>query len=172
MRSRSLFLMSFVGGVLLLRGPAHRLSPVSPAECAVERVVDGDTFYCRSGSKVRLIGIDTPERGQGDAGLRARQALSLLLPLGRKIRLETDVRPTDRYRRLLAYVWAGDTLVNEEMVRRGWAVLLTIPPNVKYAERLQRAQKEARADGAGLWAGGGFDCPPQAYRRRECVTPP
>ncbi len=51
MRSRSLFLLSLVGGVLFLPGPAHRLST---AECAVAKVVDGDTFYCRGGTKVRL----------------------------------------------------------------------------------------------------------------------
>jgi micrococcal nuclease len=82
------------------------------------------------------------------------------------------VAPTDRYGRVLAWVWIGGTLVNEAMVRRGWAGTYTVPPNVKYAQRLVRAQSEARASGAGLWARGGFDCPPRAFRRGECVSSP
>jgi micrococcal nuclease len=78
----------------------------------------------------------------------------------------------DRYGRMLAYVWTGATLVNEVMVRDGWAVLYTVPPNVKYAERLAQAQKEARAARAGLWSGRGFDCLPIDFRQRRCVIPP
>jgi len=140
--------------------------------CAVARVVDGDTFRCRDGRKVRLIGVDAPEQGQGEAGRLARQALLRYLPLGRVVRLERDVQAVDRYGRTLAFVWTGDTLVNQAMVREGWAVLYTVPPDVKYAERLLQAQKEARARRAGLWASGGFDCPPRDYRRDRCVTRP
>jgi micrococcal nuclease len=86
--------------------------------------------------------------------------------------LEADVAPTDRYGRQLAYVWVGTTFVNEAMVRDGWAVLYTVPPNVKYAPRLERAQKEARARGAGLWVERGFECPPSDFRRDRCVSPP
>lgn len=58
------------------------------------------------------------------------------------------------------------------MVRDGWAVRHTVRPNVKYVDRIEPAQKGARASGAGLWATGGFDCPPSAFRRRECVGSP
>jgi micrococcal nuclease len=58
------------------------------------------------------------------------------------------------------------------MVRDGWAVLYTVPPNVKYEERLRRAQNEARARGAGLWLDRGFDCLPVDFRRGECLSPP
>jgi micrococcal nuclease len=84
------------------------------------------------------------------------------------VRLERDVAPRDRYGRELAHVWSGSRLVNEALVLEGWAMLYTVPPNVKYAERLERAQKQARAAGAGLWASGGFGCAPAAYRRGEC----
>ena len=80
--------------------------------------------------------------------------------------------PTDRYGRVLAYVWAGSTLVNEAMVRGGWAMLYTVPPNVKYAERLRQAQNEARARRTGLWAERGFECQPQDFRRGKCVSSP
>jgi micrococcal nuclease len=143
-----------------------------PAGCVVSRVVDGDTFYCRDGQKVRLIGVDSPERGQRPFGGEARQGLLQLLPPGSAVLLQRDVTLTDRYGRVLAYVWAGPTLVNEAMVRNGWAVLYTVPPNVKYAKRLERAQKVARARGTGLWAQGGFDCLPSDFRRKRCLSPP
>ena len=136
--------------------------------CIVERVADGDSFTCRDRRRVRLIGIDTPELSQGEAGRRARAALSRLAPPGTSVRLERDVAPRDRYGRELAHVWNGSRLVNEALVLEGWALLYTLPPNVKYAERLERAQNKARAAGLGLWGTGGFACAPAAYRRGEC----
>lgn len=138
------------------------------APCVVERIADGDTFSCRDGRRVRLIGIDTPELAQGESGRRARAALSRLTPYGTSVRLERDVAPRDRYGRELAYVWNGSLLVNEALVLEGWAMLYTLPPNVKYAERLERAQKKARTANAGLWGTGGFACAPATYRRGEC----
>lgn len=151
-------------------GSAPRPGSAPPSECVVERVGDGDTFTCRDGRRVRLIGVDTPELKQGEPGRQAHAALRRLLPPGETVRLERDVAPRDRYRRELAYVWRGSRMVNETLVREGWAVLYTVPPNVKYAERLEQAQKEARAARAGLWSSGGFECSPGAWRRRECLT--
>ena len=148
-------------------------APAVPADdCRVARVADGDTFYCRDGRKVRLIGIDTPELAQRPAGDRARSALGRLLPAHALVRLELDAAPRDRYGRTLAYAWRGDRLVNEAMVREGWAMLYTVPPNVRYAGRLARAQNEARARRAGLWKEGVFECPPSEFRRRRCVSAP
>jgi micrococcal nuclease len=138
------------------------------APCVVERIADGDTFSCRDGRRVRLIGIDTPELAQGESGRLARAALSRLAPPGASVRLESDVAPRDRYGRELAHVWNGSRLVNEALILEGWAMLYTVPPNVKYAERLERAQKRAHEAGAGLWGSGGFACAPAAYRRGEC----
>jgi micrococcal nuclease len=149
-------------------GPASR----PPASCVVARVVDGDTFTCRDGRKVRLLGIDTPELGQGEPGRQAHAALRRLLPLGTTVRLESDVASHDRFGRELAYAWTGAHLVNESLVREGWAMLYTLPPNVKHAGRLERAQKAARAARAGLWKSGGFECSPLAYRRGECGAAP
>jgi micrococcal nuclease len=143
-----------------------------PDSCIVGTVADGDSFRCADGRRVRLIGIDSPEMQQKPHGDQARTALLELLTAGAAVRLETDIAPTDRYGRLLAYAWVGPILVNETMVRNGWAVLYTVPPNVKYADRLIRAQNEARAIGAGLWSRRGFDCLPSDYRRKRCVSSP
>ncbi|MGH7517801.1 MAG: thermonuclease family protein [Gemmatimonadales bacterium] len=136
--------------------------------CTVSRVVDGDTFYCADGLKVRLIGIDAPERAQGRSGRESTAALRRLLPVGGRVQLERDVGLRDRHGRALAYVWRGDSLVNEALVRAGWAFLLTVPPNVKYVKRLERAQKNARAARAGLWREPGLACAPRDWRARRC----
>ena len=136
-------------------------------ECVVEKIIDGDTFIC-SGQKVRLIGIDTPEsrynqrverqRSLGDKetvinlGKEAKRFVEGVLKRGMRVRLEFDVQTHDRYGRLLAYVWLpSGEMVNEVILREGYAMLLTVPPNVKYQERLQRAFREAREKGKGLW---------------------
>jgi len=140
--------------------------------CVVLRVADGDTFTCGDGRRVRLIGIDSPEWNQRPFGSRAQQALLSMLPTGSQVQLEHDVSLTDQYGRLLAYVWVGSTLVNEAMVRDGWAMLYTVPPDVKYAERFRKAQNEARTRGAGLWAQNGFACLPKDFRKRTCLSSP
>jgi len=68
------------------------------------------------------------------------------------VRLEFDVQQKDRYGRLLAYVYLPDgRMLNEVLLEEGYAALLTVPPNVKYAERLRKAQKRAVEEGKGLW---------------------
>ena len=153
-------LITVVLGWLGLSGPDR--------PCVVAQVVDGDTFYCTDGLKVRLIGIDAPELAQGRAARESAAALRRLLPHGRRVRLEADVGPRDRYGRALAYVWTGDSLVNEALVRQGWAFLLTVPPNVKYVKRLEQAQSAARATRAGLWREPGLACSPREWRARRC----
>ncbi|UCD23009.1 MAG: thermonuclease family protein [Gemmatimonadota bacterium] len=135
--------------------------------CTVERLIDGDTIECRGSGSVRLIGMDTPERDQRPYGSQATDALDAMLA-GARVTLEFDVERRDQYNRLLAYVWADTTLVNLAMVRDGWAVVLTYPPNVQYVDRFTQAQAEARERGAGLWGTGGFDCLPRDRRRGRC----
>jgi len=158
--------------ILTFSALACAASQQQMADCLVQRVSDGDSFRCQNGQRVRLIGIDSPERQQHPFGVQSQEALLRLAPPGTAVRLESDVAPTDRYGRVLAYVWVGSTLVNEALVQEGWAVLYTVSPNVKYADRLARAQKEARARGTGLWAGRGFTCLPSDFRRGKCLNQP
>jgi micrococcal nuclease len=128
-------------------------------DCAVVHVVDGDTIHVQCGArveKVRYIGIDAPEIHHptwgAEPGGREAAALNRRLVGGRHVRLELDVRARDQYGRLLAFVWAGDLMVNAELVRLGYAQVMTVPPNVRYQALFLKLQREARAAGRGLWA--------------------
>jgi micrococcal nuclease len=101
--------------------------------------------------RVRYIGIDTPER-DAPCEDEATEANAKLVR-GRKVRLVQDRERHDRFGRLLAYVYAGKTFVNAELVRAGWAMPLRIEPNVRHAERFQRLADEAHRRGLGRWAG-------------------
>lgn len=127
----------------------------------VKKVVDGDTFWLDDGSekglKVRLIGVDAPESrktGNKDVGYFGKEAKNYLTNLlfGKSVRLEYDVDKTDRYGRTLAYVYLEDgTFVNAHLVKYGYATILTVPPNVKYADYFLKLQAEARENNRGLW---------------------
>ena len=132
------------------------------AECEVERIIDGDTIHCEPVGRIRLIGMDTPERGQKPFGPAATAALTEMTPIGSLIEVEFDVERTDRYDRILGYLWANGELVNWQLVREGWALIAIYPPNVRYSEHFLQAQQDARGEGVGLWAVDGFDCEPSA----------
>jgi micrococcal nuclease len=122
----------------------------------VKRVVDGDTFELTNGEKVRLIGVDTPETVKPNTpvqpyGKEASDFTKKMLT-GKKIRLETDVQERDKYGRILAYAYLEDgTFFNELLLREGYAQIMTVPPNVKYADHFRSVQQKAREQGKGLW---------------------
>jgi micrococcal nuclease len=136
------------------------------------KVIDGDTIALENGERVRLIGIDTPEsRINEKLKLDARRSgrdYAAITAMGKKaakftrqlvenkpVRLEFDVTKTDKYGRLLAYVFLSDgTFVNAEIVKQGYADPMTIPPNVKYAGLFHDLYVEARAQNRGLWKNG------------------
>ncbi len=139
----------------------------------VIKIIDGDTLWVHYGvqrEKVRLIGIDTPEskvntKAKRDAersgqdikiitsmGKRARKYVSNLVKPGDKVTIEFDVEQRDRYGRLLGYVYLSNgKMLNEEIVKAGYATVMTIPPNVKYKDKFLRAYKEARERKRRLW---------------------
>lgn len=137
--------------------------------CTVERITDGDTIRCRGGLRVRLLLIDTPERNQPPFGQAAARHLAQLIPVGSTVRLEFDVRQHDQYRRTLAYVFTRDgRMVNEEMLRAGFAVVVVYPPNVKHVDRFRSVADSARVAKRGLWAGPAFQCLPRDRRAKRC----
>jgi micrococcal nuclease len=137
-------------------------SASSPGEAVVQRVVDGDTIVVHIAGRderVRLIGVDTPESVDPRSpvqcyGKEASAFTAQLLPEGSVVRLERDVEARDRFDRLLAYVYrvSDDLFVNLELARAGYAQVLTIPPNVAYAEQFRVAAAAARQAGTGLWS--------------------
>ncbi len=135
---------------------SETLAPVS-RYYLVARVIDGDTFELDNGEKVRLIGVDAPEsvdprRTIECFGTEASQHLATLLT-GKNVRLEKDVSETDRYNRLLRYVYLEDgTFVNLSIVQSGYAVAATYPPDIKYSSRFVEAEQHARINKNGLWA--------------------
>lgn len=100
-------------------------------------------------SRVRYIGMNTPERGQPFYA-EATEANRRLVA-GKPLLLVPDVSGTDRYGRLLRYVIAGEVFVNLALVREGYAQTMTVPPDVSCAEAFRAAEAEARAAGRGLW---------------------
>jgi micrococcal nuclease len=124
----------------------------------VTRVVDGDTIEVRLDErleKVRLIGIDTPESVKPGTPVqcyaKAASAETERLLDGRRVTLRFDAERRDRYGRLLAYVYRDGLFVNAELVERGYARTLTIPPNVAHADLFARLARDARERGRGLW---------------------
>ncbi|MEO0230580.1 MAG: thermonuclease family protein [candidate division WOR-3 bacterium] len=118
----------------------------------VTRVIDGDTIVVLLNGreeKVRLIGIDTPERGRPYFEEATKKTAELVL--GKKVRLEKDVSERDKYGRLLRYVYVGSIFLNAELVRQGYAMVYTYPPDVKYSEYFLKLQQEARIKKRGLW---------------------
>lgn len=167
-----------VGGCSLDRGSAGattlastvpagqvELAPHDKTEDAtVVRVIDGDTIDVRLRDRVhrvRYIGIDAPETGRGEAPAEpfGREATELNGDLvgGQDVILEKDVSETDRFGRLLRYVWLRDdgawTFVNRELVVAGLAESRRYRPDTARQGILDDALEEARAAGRGQWQG-------------------
>jgi endonuclease YncB( thermonuclease family) len=138
------------------------------ADCVVARIIDGDTFQCAGGSRVRLLVIDTWEIGQGVYADSAALLVARLMPVGARVRLEFDIDLHDRYRRVLAYVYADGVFVNRELARRGLAHVVVYPPNVKHVEAIRAAADSARQEKLGIWSGSAFACTPADYRAGKC----
>lgn len=142
----------------------------------VTRVIDGDTIELETGETVRYIGIDTPETkapGQpiGCYGPEASRKNETLV-LNKEVRLERDVSETDRYGRLLRYVYVptddGELLVNEVLVKEGFAQASSYPPDVAKQDIFRAAEAKAREKQLGLWSA---ECLPQTPNPTPTPTP-
>ena len=142
----ALFLLVLVGGC------------ASPTEILVTRVIDGDTIEVDiAGSiyKVRYIGIDTPElddkRPEYCALAQEATRYNRQLVEGKTVRLEKDISETDKYGRLLRYVYVDNIFVNAKLVRQGLAWAKVYEPDTKCQDILEKAEAEARQDKIGIW---------------------
>lgn len=134
--------------------------PDRPPNATVVRVIDGDTIEMRFRGDVidiRLIGVDTPETVHPTEPVEcygpAASAFTTRTLDGERVHLEFDVERLDRFDRTLAYVWLGDRLFNERLVREGYATVATFPPNVRYADRFLAAHATPARTGEGSGAG-------------------
>ncbi len=153
------------------RGPAGRFSLVLltvfvlvstsvAQECEYHRirwVIDGDTFVIDTGQRVRLIGVDAPEKGdtRRDVEFYAIEAMRFLSQSiqGRRVCLKKDPlhkEDKDQYGRLLRYLFVGDRFINLELLKKGYAYVFTSYP-FSWIEEFRRAESEARAKALGLW---------------------
>ncbi len=136
-------------------------------------VIDGDTLkimYEGKKRSIRLIGIDAPESKKNskafkdsartsrdiDAivsqGKAARKYVKGLVKKGDRVKIEFDVEKKDKYRRMLGYVYLPDgRMLNDVIIRNGYASPLTIPPNVRYRRRFSKSYRYAREHRLGLW---------------------
>lgn len=164
---------NIASAILLLLLPFATLD----AQIRVARVIDGDTYELSTGERVRLIGVDTPEKhssaklqrdaertGQDQATIRHLGTLAsehaTKLVLNRVVELEFDEANAarghrDRYGRLLAYVWVVENgqrsfMVNRQLILDGYANAYTRYP-FRYLDDFRDAEREAREAGRGLW---------------------
>jgi micrococcal nuclease len=138
----------YTGGRITARIPA-----------TVIRDVDGDTVIARLPhgrvEKVRLLGVDTPEvvdpRKPVQCFGHAASAYTAAHLVGRRVTLELDAEPRDKYGRMLAYVIVDGHRFDDELLAGGYARFLVIPPNGAHARAMLSAELAARAAGRGLW---------------------
>nr|WP_308936619.1 thermonuclease family protein [Exiguobacterium sp. SL14] len=135
-------------------------------KATVERVIDGDTLKVRLADgkteDVRLLLVDTPETVKPDTpvqpyGTEASQFTKEALPSGTAIRLERDQSRADRYGRLLAYVWYGDKMLNQELLRKGLArVAFVYEPDTRYVDMFEQIEQEAQGAKKKIWEHDGY----------------
>ena len=128
----------------------------------VVRVVDGDTIIVSIGgedTRIRFIGVDTPESVNPDESLNTEQGaiaadFTKELLTGQQVYLEYDKERTDKYDRTLAYVYLadGETMVETELLNSGMARTMTIEPNTKYAAYFEQLEVAAAEKRIGIWS--------------------
>ncbi|MCA9366497.1 thermonuclease family protein [Candidatus Kaiserbacteria bacterium] len=127
----------------------------SVVTATVVRVIDGDTIMVTQNGqeeRVRYIGIDTPELDGDECYAAEATNLNSSLVFGHEVTLERDVSDRDQYGRLLRYVFVGDELVNEQLVRDGAAKVIKIQPDTARFDELKAVEQTARSQKLGLWA--------------------
>lgn len=152
-------IIGLIGAISYFRstGPSSQTQSQANEVARVIRVIDGDTLQVEMNGqniRVRYIGVDAPESTRiVECFGREATKFHRTLVNGQQLRLERDVSETDRFGRLLRYAYLPDgRMVNEILIREGYATARSFPPDVKYQDRLRAAEKEARNARRGLWS--------------------
>ncbi|HLD57037.1 MAG TPA: thermonuclease family protein [archaeon] len=115
----------------------------------VSKVIDGDTIELEDKVRVRLLGINTPEREQPyyqEATNRLKELVE-----GKNVVLESDVVDKDKYNRLLRHIYVGDVFVNLQLVKEGYATVYIVQPNTQHEAAMRDAENEAKTQRLNLW---------------------
>lgn len=134
-------------------------APGVAREATVLRAVDGDTILVREAGggneRVRYIGVDTPESVKPDTPVECygheASDFNKSMVEGKRVRLVPDQEAEDKYGRSLAFVYVGNTLVNAELLKSGYARTLEIDPNTSKAAYFADLERVAIRTNKGLW---------------------
>jgi len=118
----------------------------------VTRVIDGDTIVIDTGQHIRYIGMNTPELETNDCFATQAAEINKTLVLGKEVRLEKDTSEVDKYGRLLRYVYIGNEMINDDLVKDGSARVETVPPDIKYKQEFINSEKYAKENKLGFWS--------------------
>lgn len=129
--------------------PVEPLADTSNGLVKVTRIIDGDTIEIETGERVRLICMDTPERGEAGY-IEASNYLQSLI-LGKEVRMEKDISETDKYGRLVRYIYSDGLFVNEKMVLEGFAKAYPYNPDITLCPQIIEAEEEAKKEKKGIW---------------------
>ena len=132
--------------------------PVGGETAQVTRIIDGDTIDVEMNgvrSRVRYIGVNTPERDE--ACYQEATDADAALVSGKTVTLVKDTSETDQYGRLLRYVYVGNTFVNAQLVKDGWAENAVYPPDTKYEDTFHQLELQARQANIGCHPTGIFN---------------
>ena len=118
----------------------------------VTRIIDGDNLELDNAKSIRLYAINCPEKGQKFS----KEAIDLTTKLSLNNQIRLDYQPnyqTDRWNRLLAYVFINDTFLNEQLVRQGFCEVTIYKKRakLKYQDELLNAQNLAKQEKLGKW---------------------
>lgn len=145
----SFFVIVLLFGLLLFTA-LFFFAETKREEGLVTKVIDGDTLELNSSEKVRLLGVNAPEKGEpyyAEAKKRLEQ-----LVLNKTVLMERDDEDRDRYGRMLRYVYIGDEMVNLVLLEEGYATLYVLQPNEAYETLFRNAEEAARASRMGVWS--------------------
>ncbi|MEK7480153.1 MAG: thermonuclease family protein [Patescibacteria group bacterium] len=164
------------GGYTVVKGYQKYGGDFETRRHIVARVIDGDTVELEDKIKVRLLGVNAPERGECYFE-ESKKTLDSLLE-GSTVLVEKDMTGKDRFGRLLRYVKipaddpeGDDLFVNNELVRRGAATALSIAPDTKYRDLFATAQREAKKAKTGLWGVCDYATKDQDLREADSLPP-
>lgn len=163
-----------VGGYVLVRD--HQADLFEKSIHEVVYVVDGDTLDIENEVRVRLLGIDAPERNE--CFYEESRAFLKELVEGKNVYLRKDISGTDAYGRLLRYVvipaddpTEDEVLVQDVLLREGYTQKNPQAPDNRYRDLFSSAQQEARQTERGMWSACEVELPKEEELREVDSEP-